>query len=131
LEFRSLSTSRATYSAGTQPRQFQTSDDITFSAGQPADLHDRVSKLLPAWQLTESKKGITRQFTFSTFSKAWNFMSLVADECKAKKHHPSWSNLYDKVTIEWTTHKPEGLSVNDVEMAEFCNQKAAEIGLKA
>jgi 4a-hydroxytetrahydrobiopterin dehydratase len=57
-------------------------------------------------------------------------MSLVADECKIKKHHPLWSNLYNKVTVEWTTHQPEGLSIKDVEMAEFCDRVANEIGLK-
>jgi 4a-hydroxytetrahydrobiopterin dehydratase len=104
--------------------------DIIFSANQPADLPHRALNLFPDWHLTESHKGIMRHFTFSSFTKAWRFMSLVADECKAKNHHPSWSNLYNRVTIEWTTHKPEGLSIKDVEMAEFCNQKAAEIGLK-
>ena len=58
-------------------------------------------------------------------------MSLVAEECKVKKHHPSWSNLYNQVTIEWTTHKPEGLSIKDIEMAEFCDRVANEIGLKS
>lgn len=57
-------------------------------------------------------------------------MSTVAGECKVKKHHPSWSNLYNKVTVEWTTHKPEGLSIKDVEMAEFCDQVASKIGVK-
>jgi 4a-hydroxytetrahydrobiopterin dehydratase len=57
-------------------------------------------------------------------------MSAVAEECKAKRHHPSWHNLYNQVTVEWTTHKPEGLSVKDVDMAEFCDQTATEIGLK-
>jgi 4a-hydroxytetrahydrobiopterin dehydratase len=105
--------------------------DILFSAGQPAELPARASKLMSAWHLSTSKKSITRQYTFSSFSKAWNFMTLVAEECKAKRHHPSWSNLYNEVTIEWTTHKPEGLSIKDVEMAEFCDRTANEIGLKA
>jgi 4a-hydroxytetrahydrobiopterin dehydratase len=105
-------------------------DKIVFSAGQPAELPDRASKLLSTWQLTTANRGITRQYTFSSFSKAWKFMSLVSDECKIKKHHPSWSNLYNKVTIEWTTHKPEGLSIKDVEMAEFCDRTAHEIGQK-
>ena len=56
-------------------------------------------------------------------------MSLVAEECKTKRHHPSWHNLYNKVTIEWTTHKPEGLSIKDVDMAEICDQTADKIGL--
>jgi 4a-hydroxytetrahydrobiopterin dehydratase len=105
-------------------------DNIIFSAGQPPELPERASRLLSTWELSASCKGITRHYTFASFSKAWQFMSIVADECKAKKHHPSWSNLYNRVTIEWTTHRPEGLSIKDVEMAEFCDQKAAEIGLK-
>jgi len=113
-----------------QPSRTPVANDIIFAADQPSHLPDRLSSLFPAWQLSESRKGITRNFTFSTFTKAWRFMSLVADECKAKNHHPSWSNLYNRVTIEWTTHKPHGLSIKDVEMAEFCDQKAAEIGLK-
>ncbi|KAF1959666.1 transcriptional coactivator/pterin dehydratase [Byssothecium circinans] len=75
--------------------------------------------------------GITRHFTFPTFNAAWRFMSIVADECKAKRHHPSWSNMYNKVNIEWTTHKPLGLSIKDVEMAELCDRIADEIGLKS
>ncbi|KAF2828540.1 transcriptional coactivator/pterin dehydratase [Ophiobolus disseminans] len=104
--------------------------DIAFSSGQPAELPHRASKLLHVWQLSNAKKGVTRQYTFTSFSKAWRFMTLVAEQCKVKKHHPSWHNLYNKVTIEWTTHTPEGLSIKDVEMAEFCDRTANEIGLK-
>jgi 4a-hydroxytetrahydrobiopterin dehydratase len=38
--------------------------------------------------------------------------------------------MYNKVTVEWTTHSPEGLSIKDVEMAEFCDKAASKIGLK-
>ncbi|KAF2028077.1 transcriptional coactivator/pterin dehydratase, partial [Setomelanomma holmii] len=105
-------------------------NEIIFSAGQPAELPARASKLLSSWRLSGSRKGVTRSYTFPSFTKAWRFMSLVADECKIKKHHPSWSNLYNEVSIEWTTHKPEGLSMKDVEMAEFCDERAVEVGLK-
>ncbi|KAF1921129.1 pterin 4 alpha carbinolamine dehydratase-domain-containing protein [Ampelomyces quisqualis] len=105
-------------------------DEIIFSAGQPSHLPERALNLLSNWHLSASRKAITRHYTFTSFSKAWKFMSAVADECKLRQHHPSWSNLYNKVTIEWTTHKPEGLSIKDVEMAEFCDRCADEIGLK-
>lgn len=57
-------------------------------------------------------------------------MSLVGNEVRNKRHHPSWSNMYDRVEIEWTTHKPEGLSSKDADMAEFCDRAADKIGLK-
>ncbi|KAF1974853.1 transcriptional coactivator/pterin dehydratase [Bimuria novae-zelandiae CBS 107.79] len=102
---------------------------VIFSADQPPELPQRLSQLIE-WTLLPPGKGISRQFTFPGFASAWQFMSIVAEECKAKKHHPSWHNLYNKVTVEWTTHKPEGLSMKDVEMAEFCDRTAGEIGLK-
>lgn len=102
---------------------------VVFSVEQPFDLPQRLTKLSD-WKLSSSNRGISRQFTFPSFGSAWRFMSIVADECKAKRHHPSWHNLYSQVTIEWTTHKPEGLSIKDVEMAEFCDRTADQIGLK-
>jgi 4a-hydroxytetrahydrobiopterin dehydratase len=102
---------------------------VILSAGQPSDLPQRLTKLSD-WKLSPSNKGILRQFTFLGFAPAWRFMSIVADECKTKRHHPSWHNLYSQVTIEWTTHNPEGLSIKDVEMAEFCDRTADGIGLK-
>lgn len=108
----------------------QASHDIVFSVDQASDVRPRALKLLSAWELSSSNKGITRHYTFSSFAKAWKFMSIVAEECKVQKHHPSWTNLYNKVTVEWTTHKPEGLSGKDVEMAEFCDRIAEDIGLK-
>jgi 4a-hydroxytetrahydrobiopterin dehydratase len=34
------------------------------------------------------------------------------------------------VIVRWTTHNPAGLSDKDVDMARFCDLKAAEIGVK-
>jgi 4a-hydroxytetrahydrobiopterin dehydratase len=99
--------------------------DIIYSAAPSPDLQERVEKLLlSTWKLSSSNKGITRHYTFSTFSRAWQFMSEIAVRCKIQRHHPSWSNSYNTVTIEWTTHEPEGLSIKDVNMAEFCDQVA-------
>jgi 4a-hydroxytetrahydrobiopterin dehydratase len=102
---------------------------VIFSPEQPAELPYRLAKL-SEWSLSPSHMGIKRHFVFPTFSAAWRFMSMVADECKAKRHHPAWSNLYNDVTVEWTTHAPKGLSIKDVEMAEICDSVADQIGLK-
>lgn len=55
-------------------------------------------------------------------------MNTVASECKTAKHHPEWSNVYNKTHILWTTHKPLGLSSLDVRMARFCDKAAGEHG---
>lgn len=104
--------------------------DPIFSANSPNDLPDRTSSLLHStpWALTASCIGITRTYRFKTFKAAWDFMSLVAAECQKQRHHPSWHNLYNEVSIEWTTHRPRGLSEKDVLMAEFCDRVAGEVG---
>jgi 4a-hydroxytetrahydrobiopterin dehydratase len=51
-------------------------------------------------------------------------MNVVAEECKVKKHHPEWSNVYNTTFIRWTTHSPPGLSAKDIEMAQFCDEQA-------
>lgn len=55
-------------------------------------------------------------------------MNTVAAECKKAKHHPEWSNVYNKTHVRWTTHNPSGLSEKDTRMAKFCDDAAAEAG---
>lgn len=102
-----------------------------FSTNSPNDLPDRTSSLLHStpWTLTASRIGIARTYRFKTFKAAWSFMNLVAAECQKQRHHPSWHNLYSEVSIEWTTHRPRGLSEKDVLMAEFCDRVAGEVGV--
>jgi len=78
--------------------------------------------------LMESGKGVERSFKFRTFKKTWEFMNIVAEECKVKKHHPEWSNVYNTTFIRWTTHSPPGLSEKDVQMARYCDEQAEICG---
>lgn len=54
------------------------------------------------WQETDNK--LTRTFQFADFSEAFAFMTRVALAAEKMDHHPWWSNVYNKVTIELTTH---------------------------
>ncbi len=45
------------------------------------------------WHLCLNGKGIQRSFHFKTFKQTWDFMDSVAEECKAKRHHPEWWNV--------------------------------------
>lgn len=55
-------------------------------------------------------------------------MNAVAAECKKQKHHPEWTNVFNKTHIRWTTHNPEGLSGKDTNMARFCDEAGREFG---
>ncbi|KAK3703148.1 hypothetical protein LTR37_014625 [Vermiconidia calcicola] len=105
--------------------------DIRPSEGEdPATLAQETIELVDngRWQLCNSGKGLERQFKFKTFKATWDFMNTVAAECKTQKHHPEWTNVYNKTHIQWTTHNPEGLSSRDTRMARFCDEVGTEKG---
>ena len=54
------------------------------------------------WQETDNK--LTRTFEFKDFSEAFAFMTRVAILAEKADHHPWWSNVYNKVSFELTTH---------------------------
>lgn len=54
------------------------------------------------WQEQDNK--LVRDFKFADFSEAFGFMTRVALIAEKMDHHPWWSNVYNKVRIELTTH---------------------------
>ncbi|KAE8373376.1 hypothetical protein BDV26DRAFT_69201 [Aspergillus bertholletiae] len=73
------------------------------------------------WTLTPDGLGIEREILFPSFKKAWAFMQLVAEAAATYRHHPEWTNVYNKVSIRWTTHQPKGLTGLDVKLAQLCD----------
>ena len=55
-------------------------------------------------------------------------MSSVALVAEAMNHHPEWSNVYDRVVVDLTTHDAQGLTALDVELATRMNELAREAG---
>lgn len=52
----------------------------------------------------EENNKLTRTFEFGGFQEAFAFMTRVAFLAEAQGHHPNWSNVYNTVIIELTTH---------------------------
>lgn len=62
--------------------------------------------VIEGWTLAgdgESSK-LVREFVFRDFVEAFGFMTRVALLAEKKDHHPNWSNVYQRVLIELTTH---------------------------
>lgn len=53
---------------------------------------------------TEAGNRLTRTFTFHDFSEAFAFMTRVALLAEKQSHHPAWSNTWNTVTINLSTH---------------------------
>ena len=74
-----------------------------------------LSTRLPHWSVQEER--LHRDLQFNPFVEAFGFMAQVALLAEARNHHPNWSNVYNRVSIDLTTHDLGGLSNLDVELA--------------
>lgn len=52
----------------------------------------------------EKNNVLKAEFQFDDFVNAFAFMTKVAILAEKLDHHPSWSNVYNKVVIELSTH---------------------------
>ncbi len=74
---------------------------------------------LPGWSLQAGKLHWER--TFSDFVEAFGFMSRVALLAERANHHPEWFNVYNRLTIDLTTHECGGISQRDLDLAQAIN----------
>lgn len=52
----------------------------------------------------EENNTLKKTFEFKDFTEAFGFMTKVALIAEKMDHHPNWSNVWNKVSIELTTH---------------------------
>ncbi len=52
----------------------------------------------------EENNRLIKTFKFHDFKEAFGFMTKVALVAEKMDHHPTWSNVYNSVTIELSTH---------------------------
>jgi 4a-hydroxytetrahydrobiopterin dehydratase len=52
----------------------------------------------------EENNKLTRSFVFQDFTQAFGFMTKVAIVAEKMNHHPTWTNTWNTVNIELSTH---------------------------
>lgn len=73
------------------------------------------------WEEKDNK--LTGTITFRDFSEAFAFMSRVALVSEKMDHHPEWTNVYNKVTINLSTHDAGNVvTAKDHALAAAINQ---------
>lgn len=87
---------------------------------EPAKTSEAL-KQLPEWRYDSAREAIARDFKFPGFAQAFAFMSEIALAAEKRDHHPEWSNVYNRVSVVWTTHDAGGLTEMDLEMARLCD----------
>jgi len=80
----------------------------------PEEIEQRLAQL-EGWSLANGK--LHRTVRFADFVAAFGFMASVALVAEAMNHHPEWSNVYNRVAIDLSTHDVGGISERDFELA--------------
>ena len=69
------------------------------------------------WAMVEGRDAIRKEFKFKNFVEAFGFMTQAAIWAEKWNPHPEWSNVYNRVVVELTTHDVDGLSSLDAKLA--------------
>ena len=74
---------------------------------------------IPDWRIIE-KDGVQRLervFKFKNFKEALAFTIKIGQAAEEQDHHPAILTEWGQVTVNWWTHKVNGLHLNDLIMA--------------
>jgi 4a-hydroxytetrahydrobiopterin dehydratase len=77
---------------------------------------------LPGWELRAGK--LHREFRFGDFRAAFAFMTRCALAAETLDHHPDWSNVYNRVSVDLSTHDVGGITSLDLELARLMDAYA-------
>lgn len=96
---------------------------------QQLDDQDVQARLphLAGWTLREGK--LHKAFKFADFAEAFGFMAASALVAERLNHHPNWSNVYNQVQVDLSTHDVGGITELDFTLAQRMNELAS--GLRA
>jgi len=74
---------------------------------------------LSGWGIVNSK--LHKDFVFDDFVEAFGFMCKAAIHIEKMNHHPEWFNVYNKISVDLTTHDAGGITQNDITLARTLN----------
>jgi 4a-hydroxytetrahydrobiopterin dehydratase len=72
-------------------------------------------KKLPGWAVKGGK--LHREYKFADFPHAFGMMATAAPAIEKMDHHPEWSNVYNRVTVDLATHDAGGITQKDFDLA--------------
>jgi len=82
-------------------------------------------KELPGWSIQNEK--LHRDYRFPDFAHAFGFMAIAAVEIEKRNHHPEWLNVYNRVTVDLTTHDSNGITQKDLDLARLLEGISAKL----
>jgi len=82
---------------------------------------------IPLWKINSEKQVISREFIFTDFIQAFEFMKQCAEYANELDHHPDWSNAWNKVSVNLSTHSEGQITQLDIQMATKMDILALDI----
>ena len=86
-----------------------------------SEIRQRLESLA-GWELASGK--LHREFRFDDFNRAFSFMTSVALVAESMDHHPDWSNVYNRVVVDLSTHDAGGVTELDFKLAAAADKLA-------
>lgn len=102
--------------------QYMAQSDMSAPTKLTANEIDAALSELGSWTIQNEK--LHRQFQFGSFVEAFGFMASAALVAESMGHHPEWFNVYNRVTVDLTTHDAGGITQKDVDLARRMNELA-------
>jgi 4a-hydroxytetrahydrobiopterin dehydratase len=92
---------------------------VPCQGGVPSLKADEFAPLkaqVPDWEVVDNHH-LTRNYTFSDFVSALDFVNKVGNLAEQEAHHPDIYLTYGKVGLQIYTHKVDGLTESDFILA--------------
>ena len=89
------------------------------------DALDEAIGELDGWTLSSDGIAIRKNICIQGLQRCVRIYDPRGYGSRTANHHPEWSNVYNRVTIRWTTHSLGGISDLDVKLARSCDRFAA------
>jgi 4a-hydroxytetrahydrobiopterin dehydratase len=82
-------------------------------------------KQLTGWKVHNGK--LHREYKFADFAHAFGFMATAAPTIEKNNHHPEWANVYNRVTVDLSTHDAGGITQKDLDLAALLEGIAKQL----
>jgi 4a-hydroxytetrahydrobiopterin dehydratase len=87
-----------------------TDENAAMSIDEAATL---IQQLDPEWQLDAQGQSISYSYSFKNYYQTIAFVNVIAQIAHQQDHHPELIVSYNRCTVNYSTHKVGGLSIND------------------
>lgn len=76
---------------------------------------------MKSWKIEDHY--LCKTFTFKDFESSIDFMKQASVQISILDHHPTWTNIYNKVEVKLTTHdKGNVVTEKDLQLAKVMDE---------